>query len=421
MRVVCILLKDNKDLKFLAETCLKYSPQISLGERWLFIEIGACAKLYSETFLYLRLQAILKKFEIQAKIEVGADMPSVLCAALFNIRKKELFPIEAIPYFFNPFKYEKQFEKMVEVFRQLGIRDFKKLTDIPMGLLTSKFNKDLNLVLRQINDAKNIYWPRYVPEEVIVESYEFLETQAISNLEPLTFVLKGLLERVVLRLRGQGQLVAKFTIMLEQEKYSTVTDPIRVQHIELAFPHSSITGLLSLVRDRLEKELTTLPLESDVKKITVSVIEKVPGGYRQKDFFSQKEEDTEALQSLISRLKDKIGEDRVFYAQAQESYYPEKSWGKTLKPLSQISTAISTRPLRILKNPVKLGRVDNYLICDKKRWRALEFSAPERLSGEWWLKEEGRNYQRVKTDSGEELWIYSPDTGDEYYLHGIYD
>jgi nucleotidyltransferase/DNA polymerase involved in DNA repair len=421
MRVVCILLKDDKDLKFLAEACLRFSPQIALGERWLFIEIGACSKLYSENYLYLRLQAILKKFAIPAKIEVGGDLPSVLCAALFNIRKKELFPIEAIPYFFNPFKYEKQFEKMVEVFHELGVRDFKKLTDIPANLLTSKFNKDLNLVLRQINDAKNIYWPRYVPEEIITESHEFLETQAISNLEPLTFVLKGLLERVVLRLRGQGQLVAKFKITLEQEKYSTVAQPLREQNIELAFPHSSISGLLSLVRDRLEKELTTLPLESDVKKITVQVIEKIPGGYRQKDFFSQKEEDSEAMQSLISRLRDKIGEDRVFYAQSQESYFPEKSWTKTLKPLSQISTAISTRPLRILKNPVKLGRVDNYFICDKKRWRALEVSSPERLSGEWWLQEEGRNYSRVKTESGEELWIYSPDSRDEYYLHGIYD
>jgi hypothetical protein len=367
------------------------------------------------------LQDILKRFEIEARVEVAGDLPTAIASAIYGVRKKEFLPIEAIPYFFNPFKYEDQFESIVSVFRDLGIGSLKKLENIPPHLLTSKFNKNLTVVLRQINDARNIYWPRFQPAEKITERHEFQETQAVSNLEPLCFVMKGLLDRIVARLWGQALLVAKFEIVLEQERYTTVKEPLRRQMVELAFPHSSVEGLLALIRERLEKELTARPLESNVTHVTIEVSETAPGGYRQKDFFSQKEEDREAVQSLISRVKDKLGESRIFYAQPLESFFPEKSWRKTLNSPTAASTDIAPRPLRVLKNPIQLGRVDNYFICKRRRWKATDISAPERLSGDWWLKEEGRDYFTVKTDSGEELWIYTPDGKDEYFLHGIYD
>jgi len=421
MRVVCILLKDSKDLRFLAETCLRFTPQVAMGERWLFLEIGACRHLYTEENLLAELQTLLDEFHIAAKIEIANDLPTAVASAVFNVRRREFLPIEAIPYFFNPFQYESQFESMVAVFRNLGVTALKKLEHIPPHLLTSKFNKNLTVVLRQIQDARNIYWPRFVPEEKVTERYEFQETQAVFNLEPLSFVMKSLLDRIAARLWGRALLVSKLEIVLEQERYSTVKEPVRKQVVELAFPHSSTEGLLAILRERLERELMVKPLEANVTSCTIQILETAPGGYRQKDFFSQKEETQEAVQSLISRVKDKLGESRIFYAQPLESFFPEKSWKKSLEVVGGTSHDIAPRPLRVLKNPIKLGRVDNYFICDKRRWRAMEISGPERLSGDWWLKEEGRNYFTIKTDSGEELWVYSPDDKDEYFLHGIYD
>lgn len=408
-------------MRFLAETCLQFSPQIACGDHWVFVEIGACLKIYSESHFLNELHKVLEQFKINARVEIANDLPTALASAIFKVRRKEHFPIEAIPYYFNPYLYDKQFEKIVSIFRDLGITNFKKLDEIPPGLLTSKFNKNLNLVMRQIDDARNIYWPRFAPEETITETYEFEETQAISNLEPLAFVLKGLLERICSRLLGQHLMIAKFEIKLVQEMYSTVLEPVRVQSIDLAYPHNSVPGLLGIIRERLEKELTTKPLESNVIRVSLKVLEKAPGGYRQKDLFSQKEEDREAIQSLISRVKDKLGETRIFYAQPLESFFPEKSWCKSLNDPTPTSVAIAPRPLRVLMKPLKLCRIDHYFTCNSKRWKATNISEPERLSGDWWLKEEGRKYFTVKTDSNEELWIYSPDDTEEYFLHGIYD
>lgn len=421
MRVVCILLENSSHLQFIADTCLRYTPQIALGERWVFLEIGSCRKLYSEDILLLRLTALLKKFNISARIEVAGDMPTSLCQALFKTRRKESLPIEAISYFFDPFHTTNHLNKVIQVFRELGVLDFKRLLDLPLGLLTTKFNKDLNLVVRQIYDARSIYWPRYTPPEIIEERYAFSETHSVATLEPLLFVAKPLIEKILLRLRGQGFLLARFEIHISLEPYSTVTQPLRHQIIELAFPNNVLKGILNILRDRLEKELQKQPLESHVRGFSIRVLDKVPGGFSQKDFFSQKEEDQEAMSSLVSLLKEKLTDERVFYAQTLESYMPERSWQKTLNAVTATSTACAHRPLRILKSPIPLGRVDNYFIYKKQKWKIVSVSEPEKIAGEWWHQDSPREYQRVQTESGEELWIYLQENAHQYYLHGVFD
>lgn len=421
MRVVCILLEDKTHLQFLADTCLRFSPQIALGERWLFIEVGSCRKLYSEEIVLLRLQALLNKYSIPGRIEIAGDLPTSLCQALFKTARKESFPVDAISYFFDPFKTTHHLTKVIHVFRELGILDFKRLLDLPTGLLTNKFNKDVNLVIRQIYDARNIYWPRYQPPEIIQESYQFGETHSVTTLEPITFVTKTLIEKIVLRLRGQGFLLARFRLTLRLEKYSTVQQPLREHVIELAFPNNVAKNILNILRDRLDKEFQKQPLESHVQSVALEVLDKVPGGYSQKDFFSQKEEDQEAMNSLVSLLKDKLSDQRVFYAQTLESYIPERSWKKTLGALKPSPTTCAPRPLRILKSPLPLGRVENYFIYKKNKWKILSVSEPEKVAGEWWYQDAPREYQRVQTESGEELWIYLQEDSHQYYLHGVFD
>jgi len=430
VRVVCLLLKDAKDLQTLAESCLRFSPQIALGEHWLFMEIEACRRLYSEENLHTELSALLNTLEIQAKVTTANDMPTALAMALYGKMKLESLPVDAIPCYFNPFKIEDHFQKIIDILKKLAVYDFRALMKIPSGLLSAKFNKDVALVLRQIQDARGIYWPRFKAREIVEESYEFEETQEVSNLEPLMFVLKGLLDRVTLRLRGQGMLIARFMVTLTQENYSTVNQAVRTQEIELAFPSGTTGGLLPIVQERLAKQFTTEPLESHVKHLHIKVLDKVPGGFRQKDFFSQKEEEQEALQSVISRLQDKLGEEKVFFARPLENFFPEKSWQKTLRESPPMTVDLPERPLRVLGTPARLRRIQDYLVGRKQKWKIASMEGPERLSGDWWLYTEKatdknttteRDYFRVHTDSGQQLWVYTANEAQDYFLHGIYD
>jgi protein ImuB len=165
-------------------------------------------------------------------------------------------------------------------------------------------------------------------------------------------------------------------------------------------------------------------LEFALKELEVEVLKTAPGKQRQTDFFSKKEEEQEEFQSLISRLIDKMGMDRAFFASPVESYFPERSWRKSLEQPSSLTPSIPTRPLRILGHPRPLRKIENYFLATgkgrSKRWKAVEVEGPERLSGEWWFSDQERDYFTVQTESGERLWIFKTQA-QEYFLHGIFD
>lgn len=422
MRVVCILLKDPKHISFVADVMFQYSPQISIGTAWVFAEVGACRALYSEESLKQQLNLFLKQFSIDCKIEFASDLSSALCFCKFNIRSKELLPIEALPYYFNPFLYDRQFEKQIDIFKKLGVNIFKQLIEIPRSLLTAKFDKNLTLTVTRVNDASHIVWPRYVPDEQVTETYSFEHTQEVSNLSPLMFVGKRLIERLVARLKARGFAVSKLALHLGQEAYSTVKDVHRDFVLDLAYPQADPVTLSKIIYQKLERELSETPLESHLKVFSITVIEKSPFSLRQKSFFSGREEDQEALQSFISRVREKVGDARIFFAQPVEHYFPERSWKKTLAETTNVSVELASRPLRVLKTPLKLIRRDPWLEASSKaRWRIEQIQTCEKLSGDWWQNDDERTYHAVKTSNGDELWVYQNKRDNDYFLHGIYD
>jgi protein ImuB len=77
-----------------------------------------------------------------------------------------------------------------------------------------------------------------------------------------------------------------------------------------------------------------------------------------------------------------------------------------------------------LHPPEPLRREGDCLLAPARsqRWRILGFEGPERICGEWWLEEFARDYFRVHTREGEQLWIYRvPGPSGQIFLHGIYD
>jgi protein ImuB len=116
-----------------------------------------------------------------------------------------------------------------------------------------------------------------------------------------------------------------------------------------------------------------------------------------------------------------LGFDKVFHASPQESYFPERAWIKTLGGSQDLEPRIPLRPSRVLKKPLALKRLDNYFLHKRHKWKILSFSEAERLSGDWWLDDVERDYFRVKTEEGDELWVYLVAKSQEYFLHGIYD
>lgn len=421
LRVACIYLPPSTPVQEFAESCLRFTPQIALGERAIFLEIGACHKLYSEASFVQRAKVLLSRFQTSGIIAIANDIPSAISMAVYGKSNRRDLPIEALEYYASPFHRDPLFQKAIEAFRHLGIETLGALLDLPRQSLGSRFHKELIFALHRIDTSMQIPWPRFIPKEKIFESTAIDSELQIATLEPIGFLLKRLVDKALLRVRGRGELASGVEIRVSQEKYSTIMEPLRAWPFDLAYPQATAISLMPILLERLDRALQKTPLEAPIRFLEFAVTQTSPGRGRQRDFFSNREEEFENFRSVVNRLSERLGFDRAFMASLVESYFPEKSWKKTLEPPNVVKESLPQRPLRILSTPKKLRRLDDFFAYRGKRWKIKEIFGPERLTGEWWFGEKERDYFRVVTYEGEQLWIYSLGEAKEYFLHGIFD
>lgn len=443
MRVLCIYfltgLDDKKQnaIEKMAEACLRFSPLIAIGHRAIFLEIGACRKLYSEESVSLRVQVLMQRFQCRVQVAIADDIPTALAFAKYGVSDKYDLPVEALKIYASPFRTHKSLDHVVSLLQRLGIYTLKDILIIPRQSIVTRLGKETLLALQAMDNAKLMPWPSWQPEEKIVETANISEEFQILDLQPLLFLFKNMLDRTLLRLRGRGQLLTSLEIGIEQEHFSTVREPKRVWKIDFAFPQGSAHGVFPILQDRLFPSLQKYPLEASVREISIRVVKSVAGSSKQRDLFSKREEELESFYSIVSRLIERLGRERTFVASPVESYYPERSWKKTWTEDSgsyasinvvmpdglSYSQQVNERPLRVLKEAIELQKRDNFYLLGNRSWSVKESFGPERLSGEWWLNtsDVDRDYYRVLTESGEELWVYLHKTTGQFFLQGFFD
>ena len=126
---------------------------------------------------------------------------------------------------------------------------------------------------------------------------------------------------------------------------------------------------------------------------------------------------------LIGKTGARIGLDNITRQHPADSHIPEKTC-KTLaaawsEPAADWPEPAAPRPL-ILWRPEPVNAQETTALPLAFRWRGrdlatLKASGPERIAPEWWLDEPDwrtgvRDYWRVTTICGEQLWLY--------YAHG---
>ncbi|MCM2322655.1 MAG: hypothetical protein NDJ90_05290, partial [Oligoflexia bacterium] len=222
------------------------------------------------------------------------------------------------------------------------------------------------------------------------------------------------------------------------EKWSVASEEARRSwRLDFPLPQGSTVGILPILRDRLTHELARKPLDAPVDSLWIEVLETAPGRGAQRDFFSAKEEEDEAVESLVARLLQKLGPSRAFTARPVDRYLPERAYERALETEAHGSAGgppgparpAPPRPTRLLGVPERIVARGELLQQPAvgKSWRVLAWEGPERLSGEWWREPFDRDYYRVATESGERLWVFRDRrdrrgaSGGALYLHGYFD
>lgn len=416
MKVVCFYFEKKVDLKNIAEIFFRYTPQIAVSENALFLEIEQCSRMYSEAEFLNLAEAIFLKLEIAVKVGVAPSVPLALASASLGTKRLERIPLSFLRHFLFPFHGdEKQgalLTKIIWYFEKLGLRTVKELSTIPPRELSSRFGAMGLLLHQRVNDSSLLLWPKFIPEEKVREKRDFDAEVQIDSVEPLVFVIKGLLDRIYLRLLARDKTLKTFEVRLQPEYVIT---------IDLSFTNISIKTLLQLFRDKVSASLQRNPLPGEITGVEILVLEMAPYQRTQRDFFNpKKEENEESYLELVNRLSLKLGEKKVFKASLNESYLPEKNWGREKSGNSFLpSDPLPSRPLRLLPEPVRLPCLAGKVYFDGKAIELKNISRPEVVFSDWWNRNEERVYFKARSHLGSDLWIYK--NRETYFLHGLFD
>lgn len=275
--------------------------------------------------------------------------------------------------------------------------------------------------------------PRPVPllfEEEIELDY------GINTLEPLTFVLRGCLDRLVARLALRGLACGGLHLTL-----GLGTRAREERTVAVAAPTTDIKVLLALTRLHLEATPPTAPV------VVVRVVV-IPAQVRtaQLDLYRPAGPAPERLATTVARLAAICGSDRVGAplivnshrpeALALAPFDPETSPHTHLEPKRpshlpcnrQAATNESCRiALRAIRPPHLIEVFDNRGRPDFVRGhgfggRVVALAGPWRLAGEWW-NEEGfaRDYYDVSLSDGGVYRIYRDRRMVQWFVDGEYD
>lgn len=428
MNVVCIYLPKHIDAQSIAEIFYQATPQIQLRKNEaIFLEISKCQKLYSPATFLKRVHVTLQRIGIQARLGIGEDIPTSLAMALYPVADKTFLPIECLPYYCDPLlQYPEQTTlmlKAIHLLRSLRVYLVKDFLNIPAREITLRFGPYLLLAYQRLLGESPIVWNIFEPRQMAQEDHEFDLAYPPRDLEPVYFILRPMVEKIFLRLRGKGRRVRQFKVILQQEYATKRTPQLYEVTITIPLPFVSAKTIFQITKENLDSAVQKKPLEHAIVKLSIVVIEEGPYLTSQKDIFDQKKEETsESFFHLVSRLATKLGTESVFFAHIKENYLPEQNWFRASEKCANHvqDSIVPERPLRLFKKPIAIFIHSNHFHFNRVVYKIREWRHREVLLSNWWEISGGeRIYSKLITDSGDCFWIFK--NKDSYFVHGIFE
>jgi protein ImuB len=318
-------------------------------------------------------------------------------------------------------------EKIVSDLRTLGFRTIGELSATPRAPLALRFGPEVGRRLDQMfGRVFEPIDPIRSPELVEV-SRAFAEP--IGAPETINKYVGRLVVQLVAELQRRGLGVRRTDLIVE--KVDGTRQAIRAG---TAKPVRDIAWLTKLFRDRTEK----IEPGFGIEKLTLVAVMSEPLEEKQKTSSLIDDEDAD-----ITPLIDVFGNrgQRVFRVAPVASDVPERS----VQRIAAVGEEVTEgwvhhwrRPVRLFARPDPIEAIA--LLPDHpppsitwrgKRHRVKRADGPERVFGEWWMRdsefEAVRDYFVVENEIGERYWIFrsgdgiDPETGShKWFMHGIF-
>lgn len=318
---------------------------------------------------------------------------------------------------------------MVDRLRRLGIERIGDLAGLPRAPLALRFGPEVG---RRLDQA---YGRSAEPFE-LVEAPELVRVrrafaEPIAAPETLARYTGKLVVQLCEELEKQGLGARRLDLL-----FTRVDNRIEAIRAGTAKPLRDVKRMTRLLCDKIETVAPGFGIELMV--LTATIAE--PLDYRT-TVTSLIDPAAPDLSDLVDTLANRMAHGRLYRCAPTQSEVPERSVG-VIEPLAPPIGASWPndwpRPSRLLDPPAPVEAMA--LLPDHPpasftwggvRRRVKRADGPERIFGEWWVRDGElsavRDYFQVEDEAGERFWLFrrgdgeDPDSGDHrWYLHGIF-
>ena len=260
-----------------------------------------------------------------------------------------------------------------------------------------------------------------------------------TTMEPVLFLVRASLDRLVRTLASEGLAAAAVAITLTMDEAGGAGLPARTITRE-ARPARPMARTAPLF-ERCRALLDAWTLDAPVRAVEVRIAATAPSSAEQGDLLAPAWRDPAAAEAALARLRATLGAGTVVRPVRRDSHAPERAGGweevehaEFRVPTADVAAVRESAPAaangtaaRLLESPEPIT-----ITTDKRGtpllmfWRGRRVTlarahGPERLSGEWWHAEPfAREYWRCESDElGQDLLLYRDGGG--WRLQGWYD
>jgi protein ImuB len=255
---------------------------------------------------------------------------------------------------------------------------------------------------------------------------------SIDGLEPLLFLVKSLLDRLMKALVLGRHALAELQVVAQLDDRSTVVHAITPPR-----PTLDASSMMTLLRLWLERR----PFGAPVVALELVAAKSGVATARQLGLFdAHAEHEADALERAAARLASAFGSAAVVRPVLGNSYRPEHRlcWvpfaapGKptgSARPAGPVATpspssSSSCLVLRSLVPPQPiLWKEGTPWLClpGQPPVRVVAVEGPQRLAGEWWVSPFDRSYFWLSLEGGPLWWVYRDEVDGRAYLHAVAD
>lgn len=312
----------SRALDALADAAAGFSPEVERAGDAVYLEVGDLGRLFAkEEQLLAALQNAAREVDVEAHIAIA----SVKKVAAVHARAQRLgaehlarplrgalIPCGREQEALSPLPLA-ALAPSPELFYKLelwGLYTVGEFAALPRPQVATRLGH-AGLALHRLACGESDELLQKTPPPLEVrEELELLD--AIDNLEPLLFVLRGLLDRLLVRLRARGQACGDLLLRLGLAPRGEDT-----RRIKVAAPTQKVAPLLALVQVALESQ----PPTATVDRLTIVATPLAPRP-TQLDLFAPAGPAPEHLAATLARLEALCGKGRVGQPVVPNSHAP---------------------------------------------------------------------------------------------------